>query len=125
MEVLLLWQGQKGTRTMMLINLIQWLEEQDQTAIVRFGFGEPHSFRGYYEQLAFEPVENAVIGDMLAHAKSALGKTFTGYKGGEFEMDEHTDCWISEYGTSYQATKIGMTILTYWEDDIRKHKENK
>jgi hypothetical protein len=60
---------------------------------------------------------------MLAHARSAMDKTFTGYKGGEFKMDEYTDCWICEYGTSYQATKIGATVLCYWKDDINKEKQ--
>jgi len=52
---------------------------------------------------------------MLTHAKSALGVTFTGYKGGEYLMADYSDCWISEYGTSHNADKIGNTLLKMWE----------
>ncbi|WP_215745950.1 hypothetical protein [Gluconobacter sp. P1C6_b] len=36
---------------------------------------------------------------MLAEAKSALGKEFDGYKGGEYVMGPHTDCYLAEYGS--------------------------
>lgn len=97
-----------------LQDLIDWLERQDADAIVPHGFGSPMSYRGYYDELAFEPVENARLGDMLDHARGALRATFTGYKGGEFTMDEYTYCWIAEYGTS-EGDKIGPTILKLWE----------
>ena len=50
---------------------------------------------------------------MLEYAKSALGATFTGYKGGEFLMEEFTDCWICEYGTSH-GDGIGPVMLALW-----------
>lgn len=99
----------------MLKDLIEWLEKQNPDAVVPHGFGEPMSFRGYYEDVAFEPLENARLGDMLEHARDALGKTFTGYKGGEYTMKDYTDCWIASYGSSYQADKIGVTMLKLWE----------
>ena len=83
---------------MKLMYLIDFLSKLPQDAVVTNGFCEPMSYRGYYDQLAFEPKERARIGDMLAHAKSALGQIFIGYKGGEFVMDEWTECWIAEYG---------------------------
>lgn len=97
-----------------LKEIIDFLETLDQEAIVPFGFGEPMSYRGYYDQLAFEPIENARIGDMLTHAKNALGKEFTGYKGGEYIMGECTDCWIAPYGSS-GGDKIGPTLLKLWK----------
>lgn len=50
---------------------------------------------------------------MLENAKSALGATFYGYKGGEYTMHEYTYCWIAEYGTS-KGDKIGPTIKALW-----------
>lgn len=97
----------------MLSELIEFLEQLPKDHIVRYGFGEPDSYRGYYEDVAFKPVENTTIGDMLEHARSALGKTFSGYKGGDFLMNEDTDCWIAEYGTS-RGDKIGPTLMKYW-----------
>ncbi len=97
-----------------LEDLIKFLEKLDQDKIVKFGFGEPHSFRGYYQDLAFDRVDNARIGDMLSFAKGAIGKTFTGYKGGEYTMEAFTDVWISNEGTSNCADRIGITLMSYW-----------
>lgn len=66
--------------------------------IVEHGFGDAHSYRGYYEDLAFSPKSDTTVGAMLAVAQGALDRTFTGYKGGEFKMTERTDCWLAEYG---------------------------
>lgn len=97
----------------MLGELIEWLEHQDGAKVVPHGFGEPCSYRGYYEDVAFAPAENVTFASMLANAKSALGATFQGYKGGEYTMNEYTDCWIAEYGTSH-GDKIGPTIKALW-----------
>ena len=97
----------------MLGELIKWLEQQDGEKVVPHGFGKPGSYRGYYEDVAFEPAQNVSFASMLEHAKSALGATFQGYKGGDFTMNEYTDCWIAEYGTS-QGDKIGPTIKALW-----------
>ena len=98
----------------MLKDLIEWLEKQNPDAVVPYGFGEPMSYRGYYDDVAFAPVENARLGDMLEHAKSALGATFEGYKGGSFTMYGYTACWIAEYGDS-DGDKIGKTMMHLWE----------
>lgn len=100
---------------MILIDLISWLEQQPQDAIVPHGFGAPHSFRGNYCDLAFEPVRDARIRDMLAFATSAMESTFEGYKGGEHKMTGHTECWIAPYGECWHADMIGATMLRLWE----------
>lgn len=97
----------------MLEDLIDWLERQDPTLTVPFGFGAPGSYRGCYDEVAFEPVENTTFGEMLEHAKSALGATFTGYKGGKFTMYASTDCWIAEHD-SCEADTIGPTLKALW-----------
>lgn len=83
---------------MTLGELIQRLKEAPRDFRVPFGFHEPHSYRGYYDQLAFEPTTNVTVGEMLDAAESALGETFTGYKGGDYTMGEYTDVWIAHYG---------------------------
>lgn len=98
----------------MLGQLIEWLSEQDAGATVRNGFGSPHSDRWNYCDLAFSPEAEATFGDMLAHAKSALGQTFTGYKGGEFHMDEWTDVLIGSYGEC--GENITDTHFRYWTE---------
>jgi hypothetical protein len=104
---------------MELKKLINWLEKQPAHAVVAYGFGEPMSYRGYYDQVAFDPVQGAKIGDMLIYARNALGATFTGYKGGDFTMKDDTPCWISEYGRS-SGDMIGPTLLGMWQSAINE-----
>lgn len=85
--------------------------------IVKHGFAKPNSYRGYYEDVAFEPAENVTLKSMLKHAKSALNKTFTGYKGGEFTMNNYTETWIASYGTCSGAGSIGDALLRYMLDE--------
>jgi hypothetical protein len=96
-----------------LSELIARLEREhhaDPTKRVRIGFTNPHSYRGYYEQLAFERAENVAVGDMLAAAQSALGRTFQGWKGGDYTMREYTDVWlVQEEG--YTGESIGAVFL--------------
>jgi hypothetical protein len=101
---------------MTLDELIKRLERADPELSVRHGFAKPMSYRGYYEQLAFEPAENVTVGSMLEHARSALGKTFTGYKGGEYEMHEYTDVWLARYGCTGES--IGPVLLAYMLGDL-------
>lgn len=96
---------------MMLCDLIAYLESADQTKTVRIGFSNPHSYRGYYHDLAFEPVANIRVSEMLAAAKSALGTTYQGYKGGDYTMGEYTDCWLANYGETGEG--IGPVLLGY------------
>lgn len=82
-----------------LERIIERLEQvEDKDRVLRHGWTNPHSYRGFYEDLAFEPKENVTIRHMLNEAKSALGKTFRGWKGGEYEMTERTVCWIAHEG---------------------------
>lgn len=101
---------------MMLYQLIGVLEEADPDSVVKLGFHNPHSYRGYYEDLAFEPALNVRVGDMLADAQSALGATFQGYKGGDFTMSSHTDCWLADYGSCGET--IGALLLSYMLKDV-------
>jgi len=64
------------------------------------GIGSPHSYRGYYSDLAFEQKERKItVTEALAMCKAAMGKVFEGYKGGDFVMGELTPVWIAEYGS--------------------------
>lgn len=91
-------------------DLIARLEREDPNRILPIGFAEPHSYRGYYSELAFEPRRDISIGDMLEAARSALGATFEGYKGGNFTMNEYSDCYIATYGDT-SDNQIGPLLL--------------
>jgi hypothetical protein len=90
--------------------LIARLEREHPSRVLPLGFANPHSWRGDYSELAFEPVENILIGDVLKAALSALGATFQGYKGGEYTMGEYTACWLDREGESGD-NKIGPLLL--------------
>lgn len=75
---------------MKLGKLIELLEKFPESRKVQNGFGNPHSWRGSYDELAFEPVADTTVGVMLQEARSALGTTYCGWKGGDFTMGENT-----------------------------------
>ena len=97
---------------MTLDELIAALGAEDPDRVLPLGFTNPHSFRGDYADLAFEPTANVTVGNMLADARSAHGATYEGWKGGDFTMIGWTDCWLSEEGTSNGAEPIGPILLT-------------
>lgn len=67
---------------MQLQDLINYLEKEDPKKVAPLGFSYPHSYRGIYSELAFEPTPNVTVGEMLECAKSALDTTYQGWKGG-------------------------------------------
>jgi hypothetical protein len=98
---------------MMLGELIKALEAEDPRKVLPDGFSNPHSWRGDYMDLAFEPAKDVTVDQMLTDARFALGACFQGYKGGDYTMGEYTDCWLCEYGTSADAETIGHRLLGY------------
>lgn len=70
------------------------------------------SWRGVYEDLMLEYDvldENKLlaVSDWIEKAKECLGKTFTGYKGGDFTMGKNTILWVSQYAScgGFKQTK--------------------
>jgi hypothetical protein len=96
----------RGFNTMEQLTLgefIKKLEEQPQDNEIQFDFAhfypkEIHSYRGYYDQLAigYKSSGNCPkVEEILQLCKDALGKYFTGYKGGDFLMMEDTPLWVA------------------------------
>ena len=105
---------------MLLKELIKYLENEDPKLVVPMGFNEPHSYRGFYGDLAFEPAGNVTVGEMLKLAKEALGRTYSGWKGGQFKMNGFTDVHLAEWGHTGEG--IGIILLNYM---LGKYKEAK
>jgi hypothetical protein len=59
-----------------------------------YGFTNPHSYRGYYEDVAFQLTVDVTVQECLDAARSALGTAYEGWKGGDYVMDAFTDVWI-------------------------------
>ncbi len=95
---------------MNLGDLITRLEAADPDQTARHGFTHPHSYRGDYMDLAFEPAIDVTVADMLAAARSAIGATFQGWKGGDFTMTEHTWCWLSQEGDASGETISALLL---------------
>jgi hypothetical protein len=93
-----------------LASLIATLEKEDPAKVVPIGFGDPHSYRGFYEDVAFEVRTNVTVGEMLAAANSAVGETFQGWKGGDNTMRLSTPVWlVSEEGRCGES--LGAVLL--------------
>ncbi len=101
---------------MYLEELITQLEKHDRSQIVKHGFHWPHSYRGDYSKLAFQPVANTRVGEMLDEAKSALGAHYEGYKGGDYRMDGYTECYLANWGEC--GEEIGPTLLKFMLGEI-------
>lgn len=85
--------------------MIEILDSYDpaRETFLNFSFA---SYRGDYEQLAAGLSPSfceGTIGEL--RSRMPLGRTFPGYKGGEFFMDSDTLVWLADYG----APGIAMT----------------
>lgn len=78
------------------------------------------SWRGVYAMLALTPNFDAfkydnpryqnpiTVRELLEELRKAIGATFTGYKGGEFVMDESTFMWVDGMGESTNTAIVGI-----------------
>ena len=83
--------------------------------LIDWGVGKCDSYRGYYSDLAFEPVvvhAACTVADLLKECRHALGMEFRGYKGGEFLMTADTSLWISGYGVCDSHAIIDTQMLS-------------
>jgi len=85
-----------------LINRLHEFNMEDEIC----NLSNPHSYRGYYEHLAFEynPLSYIKVKYIIEMCEGCIGKVFEGYKGGEYEMNRNTPVWIAKYG--YSGEKI-------------------
>jgi len=101
-------------------DLIERLEQLPTYMLIQLG--EAESYRGCYGDLSFNPLpedEHRTVHDVLQEARRAEGKSFEGYKGGDFTMLLDTPVWYAHYGDSGKKI-MGITnegiILTEEED---------
>ncbi len=113
-------EGSRITRSdyhLTLGGLIKELETLSPTLLVKFDWngGYPFqemSYRGYYSDLAFEWRDSlaVAVAGLLNISRRALGKAYTGYKGGDFVMDERTPLWAAGYGDTGRAI-VGLEVV--------------
>ena len=116
----------------LLRELIKSLESVSQDKTIEFDFGgtpnEAHSYRGYYRDLAFgfapgigyydeviESIPLKTVSQFLQECREANGKTYTGWKGGDFTMCDTTEVWAAQEGMS---SDIAITGINELEDKV-------
>ena len=77
------------------------------------GITTPHSYRGNYADLAFTPNGNWTVKDLFNSLTSIKGTEFTGWKGGEYLMDNDTPIWISNVGECWGIAVIDVKFSPY------------
>jgi len=94
------WRDERSESQMTIGKLIQKLKSMDKNMMIQ-NVSEPHSYRGYYSDLAFESLtgEKSKVSEFLKMLEDSLGEIFTGYKGGDYLMEEDTPVWVAEYGS--------------------------
>lgn len=104
------WQKERSESQITLGKLIDTLAAMPPETELE-GFGEAHSYRGYYSDLAFEKMEEKTTsGKVLEMARACMGEVFTGYKGGDFQMGRNTPVWLANYGS------LGMKVMAIRDD---------
>lgn len=73
------------------------------------------SWRGSYAELAleFDGEKGFTVSEFIALLKGAIGKTYTGYKGGDFVMGKTTPIWVANWGNSGNTGVIGVIDNEY------------
>lgn len=90
-------QRERASSQMTLGKLIERIESLPDGTMLQMD--SPHSYRGYYSDLAFERAASPLPkSEVLALCKAAMGEVFEGYKGGEFQMGRNTPVWFAAYG---------------------------
>jgi hypothetical protein len=94
----------------------EYFVEFDFARLVPLEFG---SYRGYYEHLyiGFSDEKSPMsVGLFLSSAKEAVGKTFTGYKGGNYKMTTKTTLWVANY--SHSSSTVIEGLSAYPEESL-------
>lgn len=76
------------------------------------------SWRGIYTELALDFVSSSEddemgITDFYNMLTDCIGKTFTGYKGGEFVMGKSTPVWVANYGNTGNTAVVDIIDNEY------------
>lgn len=99
---------------MSLQEYIYFLEALPQNHIPPAVLARGKSYRGYYERLAFERFVNdsrlVDVAQMADHARSLLGTTMTGYKGGEYCIRDHTLLHVAPWGETGPALTESLLV---------------
>lgn len=109
------------------LNKDAMIEKYDHEARVEYDFGTAFpttldSWRGAYRELALgyelseydgEQFAHKTLTDLLEELKGAIGKTYTGWKGGDFVMDDSTPVWVANSGNAGNTAIVDIVDNEY------------
>lgn len=95
---------------------------EDKEVCYDFGTAIPtklDSYRGSYDELALgykltgydndaEHLTEIKAKDLLNHLKEAIGKEYTGWKGGNYTMSKDTPVWVANSGNAGSTAIVGI-----------------
>lgn len=73
-----------------------------------------------HERISTKLPKNVRVEDLLNKLKECIGKTFQGYKGGDFTMGKQTPVWVANYGDSSGFRENGETAVVGLEEKADK-----
>ena len=81
-----------------------YIENTDNGKQFNYGISKPFSWRGSYDEVAFEILEQPMTREeILANIEKAYKGTFYGYKGGEYTYKDYTEVHFEEDSRSNTA----------------------
>lgn len=109
-------------KTLTLGQIITHLEKFPPYAFIYFDFGgfspsPPDSWRCDYSELAvgYEMKDGYTVKEFLRSCRNAVGLIFSGWKGGDYEMEENTPVWVDNWGKCTLTGITGFKILEGWK----------
>ena len=101
-------------------------EQKPKNMYFDFGTAIPthfNSWRGSYDLLAlsykltghgdYNGLQKMKADEFIQMCKNTIGARFTGYKGSEYQMSDHTPVWIDNYGDYTETGLIGVESSDY------------
>lgn len=104
---------------MTLGQLLASLNEYDPTKLVMFECvgqypSDVCSYRGYYEDLAVCSSDKpTTVGDFIKMLTKVNGSCLSGWKGGEYDMDNDTALWVSQEGCASSQAIVHVDLVEY------------
>lgn len=101
-----------------LINILDELVDRGLGDLDLYGWGGLQSWRGNYSQLTL--VDNKyplTVESALIEAVEANGKTFPGYKGGQYHMSGYSNVWGDDSGMSDCIRLLGIGFIPITDDN--------
>lgn len=91
------WMKERAESQVTLGAMIERLKELAGDVMVPLS--NPHSYRGYYSDIAFEPTEQVTAKDLLQECQESMGTCFQGWKGGDNYMHAGVPVWVANEGS--------------------------